>query len=189
MIDPLEQLAADRASARAKKDGLANVGFLATTEGERPHVRILNLRDLPSGLAVFFNSTSPKAAQLQLQPLAELLIYLPTLQLQYRLVAETQPIPNATIAQFWPLRPEGAKRIDAVYESGMAQSTAVTDRAALLTRFHSVAVPVSTPPSASGALLAVIEVDRLQLNDADPPHARQRFRRGTSGWSVEELVP
>ena len=62
----MARFAADRAAAREAKDPMAAVCVLATVdENGMPQARTLVLRDIPEGLAIYINASSPKWQQSQ----------------------------------------------------------------------------------------------------------------------------
>ncbi len=197
--NPLLQLASDRAQARAQGDAMANLACLATAADGRAAARMLVLRDLGDELALFYSDTSPKAAQLNSGALPELLIYLPSLNVQYRLGVRLRAIPAELLTLHWQRRPDAAKRIDWFYNTVRAQSLPIESRDALKQAVAQNAQSAATsttqpPPAAGGYFLDVHAVERLHIQDTDPPHDRRRYARvKTDGqpdqWKEQVLVP
>ena len=193
-IDPLQLLADDRAKARAQRDAMANLACLATASDGMAAARMLVLRDLDDGLALFWSDTSPKAAQLAAGTQPEVLVFLPSLNVQYRLGATLRALPDELLAMHWRRRPEAAKRIDWFYNTVATQGTPVESRDALKAAVaqatqHPAFSLERAPPAARGYYLDISRVDRMHIRDDDPPHDRRRFIRTASGWHAQVLVP
>ena len=197
--NPLLQLANDRAQARAQGDAMANLACLATAADGRAAARMLVLRDLGAELALFYSDTSPKAAQLGTGAMPELLVYLPSLNVQYRLGVQLRAIPTDLLTMHWQRRPDAAKRIDWFYNTARAQSLPIESRAVLQ---HALAqnseLPATSltqpPPAAGGYFLDVSTIERLHIQDTDPPHDRRRYTRVAQAgrpdeWQEQVLVP
>ena len=65
-VDPPQRFTHDRQAARDAKDPMAAVCVLATVDQRgMPQARTLVLRDIPEGLAIYINASSPKWQQSQ----------------------------------------------------------------------------------------------------------------------------
>lgn len=182
---------ADRDCARERRDPCANLCTLANVDDDGlPQVRTLVLRDLDEGLAVFVNATSPKFRALEEGPVG-VVIWLPTLNLQYRLAAETEQVPTELVADSWGLRPEPPKRMDWLYTRIQAQSTPVASREVLLEMLErlNLVEPLTAPETACGLYLKPTLVDRLDLGQENGVHDRRRYTLGNPGWYEEVLIP
>ncbi len=181
----IEALHADRLYARDMGDPWASLCVLASVEGESARLRVLVLRDLPEGLALFYNTHSPKARQMRHQPHTELLTYYHSIQVQYRLQAELRPLPAGTINTHWPHRPAVSKQLDWLHERWPQGSPLDSSDSldALLADTDSKAYP---PPGASGALLQLLSIDRLRLR-ADGAHERHLF--DVASGRLTSLIP
>ena len=181
----IEYFYADRELARAEGDPWAELCVLASLDVTCPRLRILVLRDLGDGLGVFYNAHSAKARQLRTTPETEVLTYWDSLNVQYRLCVTLAPMPREVIESHWPRRPQVSKALDWLYEEMPQGSVIEGDQSldGLLVQNKAKAIP---PPGASGAILTVRSVDRLQLR-TDGRHLRERFD-GTTGVR-ERLVP
>jgi pyridoxine/pyridoxamine 5'-phosphate oxidase len=191
LIDPISQLLRDRAAARDLDDPCANLCTLANVDAHgEAQARTLVLRELDERLAVFVNTTSPKWEALRAGPVT-LVLWLPSVQLQYRLRCETEEIPQALVHDSWHARPEPPKRLDWFYTEIQPQSSAVADRQALLEALagHRPPEPLSAPLTAHGVYLEASRVERLQLGTEDGIHDRQLFERHGAHWRVQTLVP
>lgn len=191
-MTPIERLKADRDTARAQNDPWADLCALATvSETGEPSVRTLVLRDVDDQLALFFNATSPKWGEVQRTDTIGLLVYLPTIDVQYRLRAITSRIPDTIVRSSWLLRPDAPKRMDWFYSSA-AQSSPVRSREELLARFDEQppADELAAPETALGVYLDPISVDRLDLNHANGVHDRQHYEQSAPGvWVQRTLIP
>jgi pyridoxamine 5'-phosphate oxidase len=190
-VDPLALLAADRRLAREQQDPCANLCTLANVdETGLPQARTLVLRDLEARLAVFVNATSPKYPSLETGPVS-VVVWLPTVNVQYRLACTTEPVPAATVAESWLLRPEPPKRMDWLYARVQAQSTPVESREALLAMLARLdpPEPLTAPEVAMGFFLLPSRIERLDLGQADGIHDRRRYTLGNPGWYEAVLVP
>ena len=187
MVDPIGRLRADRAAALAADDPNAKLCVLATVDQGEPHARVLVLRDLDGELGVFLNAASPKRRQLRQSNAVAVVVYLPSLAVQYRLRCALRPIPPAVVRASWQLRPDAAKRLDWLYDSH-PQGSPVESRERL---FDLLAGPVPdrAPDAAAGFHLAIDEVERLRLGTPDGVHDRRRYVRSAEGWREEVLVP
>lgn len=190
MIDPLGKLAEDRRQAREREDPCAGLCTLASlNETGWPDARTLVLRDLDDRLAVFVNATSPKFAHLDR---VSIVVWLPTLNVQYRLRCTTSPVPEALVAESWQLRPEPPKHMDWLYTLHQGQSTAIADREALLKALAGLSLPdpLVAPDTARGLFLEPDQIDRLDLGMANGVHDRRRYLPGNpGGWTEQVLVP
>jgi len=195
--NPIAQLARDRGAAREQADPWAALCVVGTVDARqapnaRADLRTLVLRDLEGQLALFFSATSPKWQQLKSSNTIALLIYLPSLQLQYRLQATWKPIPAATVHHHWQMRPQIPKQLDWLYETH-PQSTALptAELVALLASDSQTEPPAAAPAAAMGIFVDPFEIDRLQLTTG--VHERHLFTRSSRAnnpaWVEQSLVP
>lgn len=190
--DPLALLGEDRRRARERGDPCAGLCTLASVDSAgHPQARTVVLRDVEERLAVFGNSTSPKWRQLESSASLAVVVWLPSVEVQYRLQCLTRPVPKATVHASWQLRPEVPKRLDWFYTRVQPQSSVVADRAALEEALGKLALrdPLTAPRTAAGIFLEPTLVERLELGMPDGLHARQGFRRHPGGWRSFTLVP
>ena len=191
MIDPIRLLQADRAEARERKDPNANLCLLATVRDGQPQARMLVLRDVEDRLALFFNANSPKAAQIRMSETVAVVVYLPSMDVQYRLECRLDTVPAPIVRASWQLRPPIPKRLDWLYQRH-PQGTAVASRerlVSLLGLADETAPPSTAPESAVGYFLDVVEVERLHLAQPDGIHDRRRYQRQGDSWREELLIP
>ncbi len=188
-MDPLAMLAHDRARAREQQDSGASVCTLANVDADGlPQARTLVLRELGSRLAVFVNATSPKFHHLN--P-AAVVVWLPSLNVQYRLACTLEPVPRELVAESWLLRPDPPKRMDWFYTRLQAQSTVVAGREALLAALAAMTLPepLTAPDTARGFYLQPTVIERLDLSRENGIHDRRRYTGGRPEWREEVLVP
>lgn len=190
--DPLALLAGDRQRAQELDDPCATLCTLASVDAAgHPQARTVVLRDLDGRLAIFGNDTSPKWRQIELSVTLAVVVWLPSVNVQYRLQCDTRPVPKPVVHQSWQLRPEAPKRLDWLYTRVQAQSSAIESRQALQDAVAGLTLrePLVAPRTAAGVYLEPIMVERLDLNVADGIHDRRGFRRQPDGWQTYTLVP
>lgn len=190
--DPVAWLRADRSRAAAARDPCAGLCTVATVDREgHPQARTLVLRDVDAMLAVFCNRTSPKWAELTKGPSVAVVVWLPSLNLQYRLRCAISPVPDAVVATSWALRPPIPKRLDWLYTQHLPQGSAVDDRASLLAALETVSLPepLIAPATAGGLFLHPQRIDRLDLAQPDGVHDRRHFELQEGRWSDTVRVP
>jgi len=150
------------------------------------------VRDLEQELAVFINDTSPKWQQLKRQAKAQMLMYFPSLKVQYRLDVTPSPIPKKLVDHSWQMRPEIPKVMDWVYRDHFPQSTAIESNEVLAQAFSQTRDDMQNSPSpaptAQGLYLRPQRIERLQLIDADL-HQRTLYSRVGNCWQSRPLVP
>jgi pyridoxine/pyridoxamine 5'-phosphate oxidase len=109
--DPLGLLLRDRQTAREREDPCANLCTLANVDGDGlPQARTLVLREIERRLAVFVNATSPKFPFLD-DATVSVVVWLPSISIQYRLACATTLVEPAVVAQSWQLRPDPPPRV------------------------------------------------------------------------------
>jgi len=191
-IDPLVLLKGDRARAAAARDPCANLCTLASVDQHgHPHARTLVLREVDDGFAVFSNRTSPKWTQLEGSASVAVVVWLPLLNLQYRLQCTTRPVPAEIVHASWLLRPEIPRRLDWYYTNHQPQGSRLPHRNALVEGLAAVAMPqpMAAPHTAGGLFIEPFRIDRLDLAQPDGIHDRRHFERHPEGWVEAVLVP
>jgi len=194
MADPVAWLRTERGEARDHGDPNANLCVLATVDGGEPQARMLVLRDVPADASgerlrpgLFLNRSSPKFGQLAQSASQAVLVYLPSLSVQYRLRCTLAEIPGEIVRRNWLQRPLVAKRQDWLYERH-PQGSALASRQQLVDLL-SVPSADTAPDSALGYFLAIHRVERLQVNQPDGIHDRRLFTLNDGEWREEVLVP
>ena len=186
-INPVAVLKADRARARANDDPMANLCVLATVGPDHPEARTLVLRDVVDRLGLFFNGGSPKASEIERSDAVTVLVYLPSLSLQYRLHAALAAIPADIVHANWQYRPDVSKKMDWLYERH-PQSSAIASRPTLIAQLPTT-TPDRAPASAIGYYLAPLTVERLDLAQDNGVHDRRRYTLHGEMWREQVLVP
>ncbi len=189
MSDPVARFAADRAAAREAKDPMAAVCVLATVdENGMPQARTLVLRDIPEGLAIYINASSPKWQQSQERVAIQ--VWWPSVQIQYRIQARCEALPAQHIAESWQLRPDVPKQMDWLYQQ-RPQSSEVNDRDELLNLLQNTQLPAPlvAPEGARGLLLLPERIERLDLNRSNGIHDRTRYVLDAGRWLEHTLIP
>jgi len=190
--DPIARLLLERATARERQDPCASLCTVASVDSDGlPQARTLVLRELGSDLAVFGNRTSPKWQQMTEQAVVAVVVWLPSLNLQYRLRCRTAAVADQLVHESWLLRPLAPKKLDWFYTHRQPQSTTVADRSSLLADLEALNLPepLVAPDTAAGLYLLPTAVDRLDLGQPDGVHDRRHFERTDQGWLESVLVP
>ena len=212
-MDPLGWLHKDRLQARQRQDPWAELCVVATVTGAgEPSARVLVVRELDLGtetasasapqrdqphagttnpaLGIFVNASSPKVDEFSHSSTVAVLIYLPSVMVQYRLRCALNAIDPVVVREAWRMRPEVSKRMDWLYETH-PQSTEIASRRMLLDTVSSEsrAQPLLAPESAVGYLFQPIEVERLDLGHPDAPHDRRRYSAREGDWVEAVLIP
>ena len=156
-----------------------------------PQLRTLVLRQLEERLALFVNATSPKWQELTSSPTLAVVVWLHSLQRQWRLQVRTEPVPGQLVAQSWQQRPHRPKQLDWYYNRRQPQSRPVRDREALLGALDDLELPqpLTAPPEARGLYLNPLTVERLDLDTPEGVHDRRRFEWLDGHWQQTVLVP
>ena len=188
--DPIELLVRDRADARESNDPMVDRCVLGTVNRNgRAALRTLVLREIDDRLALFYSRTSAKHAEVITNGnRGSLLIFLPSIGVQYRIEARFEEISRSVIESHWQLKPEASKRMDSIYERH-PQSTVIEDFNTFETLFAATVPPRQRPPKRVGNFVLADLVERLELR-ADPQmHDRKLFKRSETDWEVQRLVP
>ena len=133
------------------------------------------------------NSTSPKFREFRQSSTVVIVVYLPSLAVQYRLHCSLEQLPEGLVRASWQLRPPIPKRMDWLYED-RPQSSVIDSREELVDQLHGPE-PSSAPESAIGFRLVAESVERLDLDTEDGVHDRRRYTFDGQCWSEEVLVP
>jgi pyridoxamine 5'-phosphate oxidase len=192
VTNPLGALIEDRSRARERSDPCASLCTLATVDAAgHPQARTVVLRELDGRLAVFGNATSPKWQQIEQSRSLAVVVWLPSLELQYRLQCTTRPVAKALLHRSWQLRPLAPKRLDWFYTRVQPQSSAIDSRAALLEGVNGLRLrePLAAPRTAAGVYLEPTLIERLDLGMTNGIHDRRAFRHHPGGWQEITLVP
>lgn len=188
--DPLILLSHDRSEARRTNDPLVDRCVLGTVDRNgRSSLRTLVLREIDEQLALFYSRSSAKHVELMNNGLrGSVLVFLPSIGVQYRIESRFEDIPRSVIEEHWQLKPNAAKRMDSIYERH-PQSTVVDNFEGFKTLFAATAPPRKSPANACGVFLVPEVVERLQLRGDRHMHDRKLFTRNDDGWQAQHLVP
>ena len=197
-VDPLARLHEDRLQARGHRDPWAELCVVSTvTAAGEPSARVLVVRELDTdtgtadpSIGIFVNASSPKVEEFSRSSTVAVLIYLPSVMVQYRLRCTLDPIDASLVHQAWQMRPDVPKRMDWLYETH-PQSTEIASRRTLIDAVsdESGERPLAAPESAVGYLIQPSEVERLDLSQTDAPHDRRRYSLQDGDWAEAILVP
>ena len=197
-MNPLNQIIEDQQNARDLKDANADICFLALNDASGPSVRTLVLREVsPSGLTLFINKTSPKWRAIEHSPRAQILLWYPSLQKQYRLSGSFLELERSTIIENWQRRPSASKYLDQVYEKFGNQSSTIDSRERLTSHIDSLKSEynpedLETPANATGILLEPDQIECLDLNDNNRIHHRHLYKLNNEidpKWHESVLIP
>ena len=187
---PIDRLHQDREHARLLNDPMVDLASIATINkhGE-PQCRTLVLRTIKNRLAIFVNQTSSKYQEFKLSKTIAVMVYLPSLSVQYRLTCKLSKIDPEIVRYHWNLRPEISKQLDWLYET-YPQSSQIESHELLQMLLLKIPQPQQSPDSAVGFYLDVCRVEQLQLNTQREVSHRLLFSlQGHGGWNAGCIVP
>ena len=194
-MDPVRQLLRDRREAGRRGDPNVDLCVLALAADGRPSLRTLVLRDAgDAGFVMFINKTSRKWRLIGQNPGAELLLWYPSVQKQYRIAGELREGAAELVSASWHKRPAAGKYLDHAYTTMAPQGGVIRSLAALtgcIERLRA-ATPVeglAAPATATAVILAPETIERLALDRPDRIHDRRLFTRTENGWREEQLMP
>lgn len=188
IVDPLEQLEAWLAEARAAGGPAAEAMTLATADAAgRPSARMVLLKGVDARGVVFFTNTrSRKGRELAANPYAALVLYWQPLGRQVRVEGRVEAVGAPEADAYWATRPL-ASRLSAL---ASRQSEPVGSRDELEARVAALdpADAARRPAFWSGYRVVPDAVELWQHRD-DRLHDRLRFTRTAAGWLEERLQP
>ncbi|MDA0787944.1 MAG: pyridoxamine 5'-phosphate oxidase family protein [Proteobacteria bacterium] len=199
-MNPVTSIADDKKRARGLSDPNADLCFLALADRDgSASVRTLVLRSIEgNAFGLFINRTSPKWRAIDAGARAQMLLWYPSVQRQYRISGEIHESAADNIAHNWRRRPVGSKYLDHVYETLGPQSSFIEGRpvlteavSSLKSKFKADDLPV--PRSATGVYVEATEIERLDLNqqsgEHDRLHDRRLFTLEGGEWVARTMIP
>ena len=188
VLRDLEVLRTGRASGQSDGvPGRLGLGRKAPPSRAADFVALEPALSGPPSFGLFVNSTSPKFREFHQSSTIVVVVYLPSLSVQYRLRCTLDQLPEGLVRASWQLRPSIPKRMDWLYEDH-PQSSAITGRRELLDLLAG-SDPDAAPESAVGFRLVAETVERLDLATPDGVHDRRRYNFDGQSWREEILVP
>lgn len=190
-IDPVEQVKAWLAEARASEPCDADAAALATADRDGvPSVRMVLVRGLdPRGFVFYTNLGSAKAMDLAQNPRAALCLYWKSLQRQVRVQGPVEPVTDDEADAYFAGRPRDSQ----IGAWASRQSRPMTGRfelekrvAQTLLKFPTLNVP--RPPFWSGFRVVP---ERIEFWRQRPfrLHERTLYQRDAGGWRLQILYP
>ncbi|MDB3856041.1 pyridoxamine 5'-phosphate oxidase family protein [Halieaceae bacterium] len=193
--DPIARLQQDWQKAKIEGDANSNICILSTTDGGQTHARVLVLRDIQKqGLLIFTHASSPKWQQLENNSGYEVLLYWPTLELQYRIQGSWKKQLREPLQKAWSNKPYEAKLLDLLYQTH-PESSEIPDRKFLeekvaeLKMRYPQSEDMPFPDSARGVWLLPKRIEYYRLSTVDRLHHRYLYEKNQNQWTVKTLCP
>ncbi len=183
----------DRWFDDAKNAGLylaENMNLATATQDGRPSSRQVLLKDHgPDGFVFYTNYESRKAAELDANPVAALLLHWPTLHRQIRIEGSVERTAEAVSEAYFQTRPRGSR----IAAWASRQSAELDGRQELEARFREMEAEfrgrdVPLPPFWGGYRLRPDRIEFWQ-GRANRMHDRILYMRVGDRWEVSRLSP
>ena len=196
MQDVINRFQQEQRQAVENQDANANLCVLATVDhSNRPRLRTLILRaSNVDGFSVFTTASSRKWQHLQQNPNSELLIYWPSLKIQYRISGRAIMGSQDLIAQGWPNRPLNNKVLDHFYSHNNCQGHGAGERGEILRQLEDYKKSLdqralaTCPPGNLTLVVQFSEIEKLQLME-NGIHHRQVFYKENQVVVAKTLWP
>ena len=196
MLDPIEEIVAERERARSLGDPNVEFCFLATVTIEgHATVRALSLRDIGSkGVDLLISSSSLKWQQLRRPGGYELLLLWPTVWRQYRIRGSISPMEDEDLQRYWDRKSLGSRLLELYYPTFEAQSTPIPSREHLQNGIESLRMKYPRPeaaprPDSLKGICLVPQHIEVWHHGEERLHDRRLYTRGEEGWTEQVLVP
>jgi pyridoxamine 5'-phosphate oxidase len=189
--DPVERFLRWAEQAQAARSVMADVTILATSSPDGvPSARAVILRGLDQrGFVFFTNYESPKARDLEANPIGVLVFVWPELHRQVRVSGRVEHVSREESEAYFRTRPPGHRR--GAWAS--PQSRVIEGRDSLERAFEEVRArfpgeDVPLPPFWGGFRVLPEAVEFWEGRE-NRLHDRVRYRRQGELWAIERLAP
>lgn len=193
--NPIELLQNDWQRAIDSDDANHNICTLATSENNQAHARVLILRDITeNGLLLFTNASSPKWQQLGNSDGYEILLYWPSLDLQYRIRGGWSEYPRQQLEGAWHNKSYEAKMLDMFYQSH-PEGAVIPGREYLLEKVAELKAQyprsgeIPFPEQAKGIYFKADRIEYYRLSTTDRLHHRYLYQLSQGQWEMQTLSP
>lgn len=189
--DPIERFRRWDDQARVAGSVMVDTAILATASPERaPSARAVILRGFDvRGFGFFTNYESPKARDLDANPLGTLVFLWPELHRQVRVSGRVERMARAESAAYFRTRPPGHRLAAwASPQSRVIEGRRELERAfeQARTRFPEDEIPL---PPFWGGFRVIPDVVEFWEGRENRLHDRVRYTRRSDGWLIERLAP
>jgi len=173
---------------------LNNVTFSTIDENNFPVSRVLTIRKI-EGEKLFFivNENSPKVRHLDINGKHEILIYWPSINIQYRIRGEISFHKNEETKKIWSKKSINSKIMDNFHEDVKAQSDVIDGYEKIKREIQLIrdeGIEELEPPS--GVTLMILKMNYVEQwtgSAKDRIHERLLFFKKDENWSKRVLVP
>ena len=172
----------------------SNVTFTSLDENQNPVSRILTIRNIEGDRISFvINDKSPKAGQLQRNKKHEILIYWPSINVQYRIRGKIVFHKNKEMKEQWIKKSKTSKIMDNYHLKMRAQTSEVESYEKLKQEVELIknsGIDEMNPPSEITMMVVEMEyVEQWIGSSSDRIHERSLFTKSDGQWSKKTLVP